>query len=242
MYERDPRCDISHSKDSGVMSVVGAKIHPSSKALGREVTMGYYVRIEEADWEIKETPEALATIREMPKKFHHLKRGGSSSGEKWFSWMNDTEIETTETVENVFKQLGFETESTDGGFRLIGYDSKTGQEDLFLAVMAPYTVSGSSIEWVGEDNAMWRNHVSEGKMFVDEATISWTRSQPYRYMHLVFDSETMQSRTYNVDITSAQHIEEVSIIEQRQEEKNNAYHEKLRKQREAQEAEAKADA
>ena len=204
--------------------------------------MGYYVRIESVDWEIKETPEALATIREMPKKFHHLKRGGSSSGEKWFSWMNDTEIETTETVQNVFNQLGFETQKTDDGFQLLGYDSKTGQEDLFLAVMAPYTVSGSSIEWVGEDNALWRHHISEGKMFVDEATITWTRSTPYRYTHYVFDSETMQGKTYNVDITSAQHIEEVSIIEQRQEEKNTLYYEKRRREREQAEAEAKADA
>lgn len=200
--------------------------------------MGYYVRIESVDWEIKETPEALATIREMPTKFHHLKRGGSSSGEKWFSWMNDTEIETTETVQNVFDQLGFETQKTEDGFQLLGYDSKTGQEDLFLAVMAPYTVSGSSIEWVGEDNALWRYHVSEGKMFVDEATVTWTHSKPYRYHHMVFDSETMQGKTYNVDITSAQHIEEVSIIEQRQEEKNTLYHEKQRRAREQAEAEA----
>ena len=89
---------------------------------------------------------------------------------------------------------------------------------------------------------MWRNHISEGSMFVDEATITWTHSKPYRYTHYVFDSETMQGKTYNVDITSAQHIEEVSILEQRQQEKNDAYHEKLREQRKAQEAEAKADA
>jgi hypothetical protein len=146
--------------------------------------MGYYIRLDDADWEVKETPEALATIREMPVKYHGIKRGGSSNGEKWFSWMNDTEIENAETVESVFQNLGFETESTDGGFKLIGYDSKTGQEDLFLGVIAPYSVEGSYVEFIGEDDAHYRYEVDNGKMYTMSAEIKWGSKAQYQYYHM----------------------------------------------------------
>lgn len=189
--------------------MVRERVRLLSKALNGKVTMGYYVRIEEVDWEIKETPEALATIREMPKKYKAIQRGGSSNGEKWFSWMNDTEIETAETVESVFNQLGFETQKTDDGFEIIGYDSKTGQEDLFLAVMAPFTVQGSTIEWVGEDSSIWRHHINNGRMYVDEATVSWTHSKPYTYYHIDIEPQTMKMRSMNVEI-----YDDVKLAEQ----------------------------
>jgi len=155
-----------------------------NKAFNGKVTMGYYIRLDDADWEVKETPEALATIREMPVKYHGIKRGGSSNGEKWFSWMNDTEIENAVNVETVFQQLGFETESTDGGFKLIGYDSKTGQEDLFLGVIAPYSVQGSYVEFIGEDDAHYRYEVNNGKMYTMSAEIKWGSKAQYQYYHM----------------------------------------------------------
>ena len=162
-------------------------------------SMGYYIDLTEADWEIAESAESLATVREMPKKYHAIKRGGSSSGEKWFSWMNDSDIENAESVESVFNQLGFETTKTEGGFTLDSYNSKTGQEDLFLGVMAPFTKDDSSMEWRGEDGALWKFTVSGGRMFRSDSEIIWTNSQPYTYWHYDLDPETMQGRNIDID-------------------------------------------
>lgn len=161
--------------------------------------MGYYIDLTSSSWEIAESAESLATVREMPKKYHAIKRGGSSNGDKWFSWMNDIEIETAESVEAVFNALGFETTKTEGGFTLNSYNSKTGQEDLFLAVMAPFTKDGSDIEWRGEDGALWKFEVRGGRMFRTDSEIIWTNSQPYVYWHYDLDAETMQGRSIDID-------------------------------------------
>ena len=197
--------------------------------------MGYYVHIEDADWVIEENAQSLATVREMPKKYHGIKRGGSSNGERWFSWMNDTNIETAETVESVFNQLGFETEQMDGSFRITGYDSKTGQEDLFLGVLAPFTKDGSYIEWCGEDNALWRHNVSNGQMFVSEADIKWTNAKPYAYYHIDYEAGTMQARQMLID-PLADDVDEKVALAQSWHEADQKYYADLRAKKEAEEA------
>lgn len=203
----------------------GERVRLLGKALNGKVTMGYYIRIDDVDWEIKETPESLSTIREMPTKYDGIKRGGSSSGERWFSWMNDTEIESAESVESVFNQLGFETESTEGGFKLLGYDSKTGQEDLFLAVMAPFTVSGSYIEWVGEDNSQWKYVISEGRMYTQDCTITWTNAKPYGYYHIDYVRGEPKQMTLD---PLAQNVDEQLQIAKQWHEDNQKYLEERR--------------
>ena len=201
--------------------------------------MGYYIDLTDAEWEISESPEALATIREMPVKYHAIKRGGSSNGEKWFSWMNDTEIETTDTVENVFNQLGFETDKVDGGFTLTGYNSKTGQEDLFLAVMAPFTKDGSYIEWRGEDGALWKFEIRNGRMFRTESEIVWTNSQPYTYWHYDLEPATMKGRNLEIDpLAPADILAEQLKTAKEWDDADRAYYEKLRAEREASKVEA----
>jgi hypothetical protein len=201
--------------------------------------MGYYIDLTDAEWEISESPEALATIREMPVKYHAIKRGGSSNGEKWFSWMNDTEIETTDTVENVFNQLGFETDKVDGGFQLTAYNSKTGQEDLFLAVMAPFTKDGSYIEWRGEDGALWKFEIRGGRMFRTESEIVWTNSQPYAYWHYDLEPATMKGRNLEIDpLAPADILAEQLKTAKEWDDADRAYYEKLRAEREENKVEA----
>ena len=203
--------------------------------------MGYYIDLASAEWEIKESPEALATIREMPKKYHHIKRGGSSNGEKWFSWMNDTDIENAETVESVFNQLGFDTTTVEGGFTLDSYNSKTGQEDLFLAVMAPFTKDGSYIEWRGEDGEQWRYSIREGRMFREECEIVWANAQPYTYWHYDLEPETMKGRQLDIDpLAPADELAKALAQAKEWDEADQAYFEKCRKEREEAEANAKA--
>lgn len=193
--------------------------------------MGYYIRLDDADWEIKETPEALATIREMPVKYHAIKRGGSSNGEKWFSWMNDTEIENAESVEIVFNHLGFETEKTDGGFKLVGYDSKTGQEDLFLGVIAPYSVEGSYVEFIGEDDAHYRYEVNDGKMYTLSAEIKWGDRAQYKYYHIQIIAGDGAGTDWNnceVDIYDPADVAEKCAKAEEIDKQNQAYYQSKR--------------
>ena len=203
--------------------------------------MGYYIDLVDAEWEITESPESLATIREMPTKYHAIKRGGSSNGEKWFSWMNDTDIETAETVESVFQQLGFDTTTVEGGFTLDSYSSKTGQEDLFLGVMAPFTKDGSYIEWRGEDGEQWRFSIREGRMYREESEIVWSNAQPYAYWHFDIEPETMKGRQMEIDVLAPESVlNEQLAIAKEWDEADRAYYAKLRKEREEAEANAKA--
>jgi hypothetical protein len=172
--------------------------------------MGYYIDLVDAEWEITESPESLATIREMPTKYHAIKRGGSSNGEKWFSWMNDTDIETAETVESVFNQLGFETETVDGGFKLVAY-----------------------IEWRGEDGALWKFEIHNGRMFRSESEIIWTNSQPYTYWHYDLEPATMQGRQINIDpLAPADELAQALKTAKEWDDADQAYYAKLRAERE----------
>ena len=149
--------------------------------------MGYYTTLTDADFTIPETPEVLAAIKEMDTKFDALKRGGSygpeGMTEKWFSWM--PQLSGFDSVRAVFEALGFDCYdgSEPDSFYLAGYDNKTGQEDLFLAVVAPFVKDGSFTEWRGEDGALYRYEVRNGRLTTREARVMWADPQPYAYAH-----------------------------------------------------------
>jgi hypothetical protein len=142
--------------------------------------MGYYITLTDSDWIIPNTDEVLQALKEMPTKYHALKRGGSTSGESWFSWMNDKAIEDAASPKEIFNLLGFETEDVENGFKLYGYDNKTGQEDLFLAVVSKFCEDGSYAEWRGEDGNLWKQEVREGRMFICEGEVVFTHATPFR--------------------------------------------------------------
>lgn len=129
--------------------------------------MGYYVTITEADFLLPadKLDEALAVWREL-NTHDELKRGGSSSGEKWFSWMNMCEFKS---AEEILENLGFNFEHPpEEGIRILGYDSKMGQEGLFLEAVAPLVKPGSYIKWRGEDGELWRQDF-DGKIMTHTA-------------------------------------------------------------------------
>ena len=149
--------------------------------------MGYYVTLMAADFTIPETPEVLAAIHGMDTRFHALKRGGVVGGdkpeEKWFSWM--PQLDTLTSVQQVFEALGFDTEidNETGNVGLIGYDSKTGQEDLFLSVVAPFVTDGSYTEWRGEDDLRYRFTVRDGRLTTQSAVVQWTAPESLAISH-----------------------------------------------------------
>lgn len=198
--------------------------------------MGYYVTLQSADWEIEENPRSLQAIRAMPKKYHSIKRGGSSNGDKWFSWMNDADIENAQSVESVFKNLGFETEpgNNPNTFKLTGYNSKTGQEDLFIGVMAPWTTEGSTMEWSGEDDERWRYYIQDGKMYLQGSTLTWNEPEPYSYKHIFLDPSEPLTRAgsrfmeLEIDPLNREDTDQKLIIAQQWLDKAQAYYAELR--------------
>jgi hypothetical protein len=176
--------------------------------------MGYYVTLTEADFGIPETPEVLAALHEMETKFDAIKRGGSfgpdGKQDKWFSWM--PKITTFDTVQAVFEALGFEVSEDEGKFWLQGYDNKTGQEDLFLAVVAPFVENGSYTNWRGEDGALYRFEVVNGRLVTQSAEVVWTSPEPYRfdhYDHFRTEDGTFVTYAVGVDPYSEESVEAV---------------------------------
>ena len=145
--------------------------------------MGYYVSLHSSDWEVKESPELLATLKEMPIKYHAIKRGGSSSGESWFSWVNDSDFETATTAQQIIEAFGFETSEAEGVVSIDGYSNKTGQEDVLLAVLAPFVNEGAEMEWSGEEGERWLYVVRGGRLHISNETRTWDDPQPYIYAH-----------------------------------------------------------
>jgi hypothetical protein len=61
--------------------------------------------------------------------------------------------------------------------RLDSYDNKSGQEELFLAAVAPFVRPGSFVEWVGEDSTMWRDYVGIDRLlYRQDAETVWTNA------------------------------------------------------------------
>jgi hypothetical protein len=122
--------------------------------------MGYYVEIVKSTAYIPKAHLQTAYEKMCALNVTHddQKNGGSYSGgkqvEKWFSWMDANYPETCKDAKEVLEQLGFECEYNANGDLLIQhYDSKTGQEDLFMDAIENEVVG--EILWQGEENERW---------------------------------------------------------------------------------------
>ena len=132
--------------------------------------MGYYVRTVKSNAYI---PAAMLLIAydalcALNYTHHAQKRGGSySSGkqtERWFSWMDANYPDTCKDAEAVLAALGFSPYiDCEGNLWFGEYDSKTGQEDLFMAALENIAIG--EISWVGEDGETWNTLFHGDKVF-----------------------------------------------------------------------------
>ncbi len=147
--------------------------------------MGYYVSTRESNFIIP-VANLGAAYQAMCALNHDSdieKRGGSWSGgkmqEAWFSWMSPDYDETCEDAFDVLREVGFEPDQTDDGDLVLGYyNSKSGQEALFLAAIAPYAVPGSFVIWEGEEGEIWRDIVVDGKIVTSYAELVFKDREP----------------------------------------------------------------
>lgn len=145
--------------------------------------MGYYVHIEDSNCMLPHKHANLAYWRMCDlNKNDDLKRGGSSTGEKWFSWMDANYPETCKTALDVLVELGFDVEEGDEGLVIYAYDNKSGQEELFLEAISDLlrTVDNKNsslnkpfIVWRGEDDMVWKDLYGEKKVRSLQGTITF---------------------------------------------------------------------
>jgi hypothetical protein len=146
--------------------------------------MGYYVTTEDINIIVpKDLLEPAYKAVLAMNEDDNLKRGGSHGAERkfWFSWMPE-DLSTLTDLKAVMENLGFETYYTDAGNLALGhYDSKTGQEDLFLNAIAPFVQEGSYAIWKGEDNSFYKWEFNDGKMLVipGDMKITWLTDLAY---------------------------------------------------------------
>ena len=127
--------------------------------------MGYYVQIDDIDFTIPaeklaDTYTALCALNTDPQ-YADKKSGGSwgvgGRTASWFSWMTENYHETLTSAEDIFKELGFDTSTDDeGNLSLLGYDNKTGAEDLFIEHAGKFADEGWYIIWRGDDGGTWK--------------------------------------------------------------------------------------
>jgi hypothetical protein len=151
--------------------------------------MGYYVNIQESTFTIPAENLEYAYTRMCQLNFtvpNSEKRGGSYPGKNkaphtgpdkncWFSWMNWDYHEKCVDAEAILNNLGFEIEYAENGdLQICAYDSKSGQEDLFLESICD--LAKGYIIWQGEDGDVW------GETYGGKKVI---RKEQQGYLHLV---------------------------------------------------------
>lgn len=122
--------------------------------------MGYNIEIVESTAYIPKANLDIAYRKmcALNTTHHELKQGWSwGNGKKvssWFSWMDSNYPETCSDTQAILHQLGFDTTyNIDGDLVIIDYDSKMGQEDLFLDTISH--LAFGKIDWIGEDGSTW---------------------------------------------------------------------------------------
>jgi len=155
--------------------------------------MGYYVNITDQNFTVKKENfpaayDALCAIND--EKYNHLKRGGSHGPDGqtayWYSWMPENYPAETETLLDILDLLGFAVHlDSDGNIDSIGYDNKTGNEEIFFMALAPYVKDGSWVLWHGEDDEIWGWEFADGRMYLRSVriTLAGERSTP-TYLHI----------------------------------------------------------
>ena len=105
--------------------------------------MGTYIYIHgHISYDKDKENDIIQALKDLNKR-DDLKNGGSSNGQKWFSWMNENYDEYLSSVEEMLTELGFESSmEIDTDTKEVRYDlhynDKWGQHELFFIAMAPH--------------------------------------------------------------------------------------------------------
>jgi hypothetical protein len=157
--------------------------------------MGYYVTLKSSSVSIPKSKEqeALAALHALNETHDHLKTGGAWGGgikeRRWFAWMPENLKELT-TLKDFLECVGFEVvyNSPQDQYNIIGYESKTGAEQIFIWALTPFIrrtdvtdLAPANMEWQGEDGSQWVWIFQDGKMIEEEGMIRWENPREVSY-------------------------------------------------------------
>lgn len=142
--------------------------------------MGYYAKwtVNNLRVKLKNRKACLNAINEMmtDEGMEKYDASGGSFGfggerdRRWYSWMNDVKT-PFQTLEEAFESWTLtshdggkaHTDDETGDMVFNGFhDSKIGDEEVFLVVIAPF-VEDIQIECTGEDGTRWVWEIKDGK-------------------------------------------------------------------------------
>lgn len=149
------------------------------------LTMGYNVNTTGINFTIPaDKLDAACQAMKDLNKHDELKSGGGWDGKQrqhWFSWMPANYDQTMDSAQEILEALGFETASgfetedgKPGDLSITGYADKAGDEDKFLAALAPFVPDGSYVNWEGEDGIYWQHWFEAGQMIEKSGSIIYS--------------------------------------------------------------------
>lgn len=104
---------------------------------------------------------ALEDIYEKPQDSTSV----STNPNKWFYGMEWNYDEIYKSTEEILHALGFKTEILQSGdLEIVGFKGEMGDEDFFLEDLAPFVEDGSYIEWINDDDLVWKYTFLQGDM------------------------------------------------------------------------------
>ena len=100
---------------------------------------------------------ALAAIKAMANTPERM-GGGSSKGEKWYSWVDMKELADAKTLPEALMAWRWDCSINDAGDLVeINFDGeKLGDDPILLEAIAPFVEAGSYIEMEGEEGCHWK--------------------------------------------------------------------------------------
>jgi hypothetical protein len=124
-------------------------------------------------------PSALEAVKQLMTRTD-LMTGGSSSGERWFAWVNNNSILEAEELADALLDWRYEAESDEGGdiVRVEFIGEKLGDEHHLWRVLAPFVEDGSYLEYIGEDDERWRYEFVGGRLYERSGTNVWGDPKP----------------------------------------------------------------
>ena len=118
---------------------------------------------------------ALAAINAMhdPKVLAKQAGGGSSTGERWYSWVRNPSDEGFKSLVDAMKawryDAGMDLEGETPVVTIECFDGeKWGDDEFMYEAIAPFVSEGCKIACLGEDGDQWRYTFNDGKVIEDK--------------------------------------------------------------------------
>ena len=129
--------------------------------------MGYCMNQQDMSFRIRKENHILALAAVQDLYYAKDKQsGGSSKGDRWFSWVNMTELKEANNLVDAIKAWRWQPQlDASGDIDAIYFEGeKLGDDAVLFNVLAPFVEAGSFIELRGEDGRLWRWAFKGGTM------------------------------------------------------------------------------